>query len=562
MFILYSHLSYDIVAYIHCCNIGKKPIAIAGGKLSIDAMPSASCPSWTRLADVDGPGPIAIATEDLETAPQPPTATCPSMIVDEDFAGTLNEASATGVDWDGFCTHWDVNQCPTYGVETTGSDSYYSVSGRKSSHNSPRVSLPVSCLAADVPYLLSYTYRLRHDKETEFTPPYLKMVYQLASGGNLQWSNPTFVYPRGGTDQVPEGQWQTVEQVLTFPSDLADPSQVSEIYLYLADLSSTYADVTIDLDSFMLELAPASLYDTDGSQVCSSLIRNGAGGQANGHAYPFYAPNGILSTIIGASDGPPASPTLSYFRSTARNSKWAPLISQDVQYGGCASPGQVYELSFSYRTHSAEERYTHANIYADFENEPAKDNGLGIVECPPSSGDWVSCTGKFTVTEEQVGAGEDYSIDVDVADAKVDIVAERSAVDTLVVEDDSGVASCWAPGAEVLITSHTIRSDDAQTAKIASVDATGRISLDKPIYRPVTSADDANTATEIALLSRNVRFSAVEDVPNPLHGGHLIVFHTPMVAQKLGGVEIVAFGQQGNMGRYVSNISIARFCDI
>lgn len=35
-----------------------------------------------------------------------------------------------------------------------------------------------------------------------------------------------------------------------------------------------------------------------------------------------------------------------------------------------------------------------------------------------------------------------------------------------------------------------------------------------------------------------------------LHGGHLIIYHTPGVAQRLEGVEIRDFGQQGNLGRY------------
>jgi hypothetical protein len=32
-----------------------------------------------------------IAPGDLESAPQPPSDNCPSIIIDEDFAGTLNE---------------------------------------------------------------------------------------------------------------------------------------------------------------------------------------------------------------------------------------------------------------------------------------------------------------------------------------------------------------------------------------------------------------------------------------------------------------------------------------
>jgi hypothetical protein len=193
------------------------------------------------------------------------------------------------------------------------------------------------------------------------------------------------------------------------------------------------------------------------------------------------------------------------------------------------------------------------------------DGDMAIAECPPSTGEWVQCTCRFTLTEDQVASnlsinihltGDDYTPAVDFSGVKVDFVAERSAIDTLFVEDAASVTSCWGPGAEILITSHTIRYTDDQVVNIASVDSIlGKITLDRPIYRPITVADDSNTAVEVALLSRNVKFSAEDDdAVNPLHGGHVIVLHTPHVGQRLSGVEVDGFGQQGNMGRYVSSI--------
>ena len=49
-------------------------------------------------------------------------------------------------------------------------------------------------------------------------------------------------------------------------------------------------------------------------------------------------------------------------------------------------------------------------------------------------------------------------------------------------------------------------------------------------------------------------FEGAQDDPNQRHGAHLIILHTPGVIQKLEGVEFRNFGQQGNLGRYVSQL--------
>ena len=113
----------------------------------------------------------------------------------------------------------------------------------------------------------------------------------------------------------------------------------------------------------------------------------------------------------------------------------------------------------------------------------------------------------------------------------------------------------WGVGAEVLITSHTQRYDEEQVRTITNI--TGHtefgyvvVELDSSIWRPTTIKDNANYAVEVALLARNIVFEGAKDDPNELHGAHLIVFHTPLVEQKLDGVEFRNFGQQGNLGRY------------
>jgi len=101
--------------------------------------------------------------------------------------------------------------------------------------------------------------------------------------------------------------------------------------------------------------------------------------------------------------------------------------------------------------------------------------------------------------------------------------------------------------------------------RIIAIDsANGFITLDKGVNRlenTLLSQDEGedglNFAVEVASLSRNVKFTSEKDDPDPLVGGHLIVMHTPNVAQLLRGVEISNFGQQGNIGRYPIHLHVS-----
>jgi hypothetical protein len=88
-------------------------------------------------------------------------------------------------------------------------------------------------------------------------------------------------------------------------------------------------------------------------------------------------------------------------------------------------------------------------------------------------------------------------------------------------------------------------------AKIESVDSNGVITLEEPIFKPITLDEETHTGVEAALLSRNILFTAAEDDPvNPLHGGHFIIMHaTTPVVQHVVGIESHGFGQQGKLGK-------------
>jgi hypothetical protein len=117
----------------------------------------------------------------------------------------------------------------------------------------------------------------------------------------------------------------------------------------------------------------------------------------------------------------------------------------------------------------------------------------------------------------------------------------------------TSVIGKWAPGAEILITSHTINYNDQQVRKITNITSINGgvlLGLNMSINRPTTLKDSADFAVEVALLSRNIVFEGSPDPINALHGGHFMVFRTPSVLQVIEGVEFVRFGQQGNLGRY------------
>jgi hypothetical protein len=120
-------------------------------------------------------------------------------------------------------------------------------------------------------------------------------------------------------------------------------------------------------------------------------------------------------------------------------------------------------------------------------------------------------------------------------------------------------ANCWkATMGDVMLTNSNpnIKQEDNQKIlTLASVDVaegTVTVNLSKSqIGDPFSVKSEPMMAAEVASLNRPVKFTSVKD-NSGAHGGHLIIYHTPHVAQLLEGVEVRAFGQSGILGRYVS----------
>jgi len=192
---------------------------------------------------------------------------------------------------------------------------------------------------------------------------------------------------------------------------------------------------------------------------------------------------------------------------------------------------------------------------------------------PPIDGEWVTCDQIITLPEQITDAASasmvismsvhpSKSIDYD------DVTFAAVPTSHEIVVTDPKAAECWGarPSDEVLITNSkssggwsdqvvkTVRSVDATTGRISFAQTDG-FGGDDDGASPTSLDDDLRTASEVAWLSRPIVFEADGDGPSDgtydaLHGGHLIVLHTPHVAQHLEGVEIRNFGQQGILGRY------------
>lgn len=203
----------------------------------------------------------------------------------------------------------------------------------------------------------------------------------------------------------------------------------------------------------------------------------------------------------------------------------------------------------------------------------AKGNNVGYINAysdgvlimtlhPPSTGDWsvfkefvfpldILQEGSHTLRLDALGDNGVMTLDW------FELTTEEPES---ILHVGSEAASCWDSWgtSQVLLTPSSTRGGPhgAKTLTIKSIDVVmGTItveSFESNLNDPSTWENGLpELAAEVASLNRPVKFDSVED-ENDMHGGHLIVFHTPNVAQKLEGVEIGNFGQQGILGRYVS----------
>lgn len=139
---------------------------------------------------------------------------------------------------------------------------------------------------------------------------------------------------------------------------------------------------------------------------------------------------------------------------------------------------------------------------------------------------------------------------------KLHDVADVSGNQASSIVLEESIATTWAPGAEILVTSHTRMWNEHQVRRIVSMEVFQPgyviLRLDAPIVLPTTVVEHPVFASEVALLSRNIVMNSDD---SSLNGGHFEIRRTLSGPQRVVGIEIVGFGQPGIEGRYPVHVN-------
>jgi hypothetical protein len=181
-----------------------------------------------------------------------------------------------------------------------------------------------------------------------------------------------------------------------------------------------------------------------------------------------------------------------------------------------------------------------------------------VQNCPQISSDtgWTTCTADFTATAHLTSASWVQLLILFPLNAKNDAdfdnisvtfkAASQEGIDLL---DADNLNQCYTAGTEFMIPSDDLAFDSAQVSTLSAVQPLGKVQIHGDLTRVSTSIEDPDFSSEFAMLSRNIKLKGDEN--NDI-GPTFIILSTPLVAQKVKGVEFIGFGQEGILGRNVS----------
>lgn len=515
------------------CQIGFKPVIVAGGKLNIHGLP-VGCKTWVHLED------ILVDSAPALNAPttQPSNSTCSSSILlDESF-------STLPITWTG-----------GYGAfhQVTPEETFKVTMRQDSNLHSPTWDMREirCCLIPNTNYLFSARIKLSMQHM-----PVGSLTTCASSGENCIELYSTVktlssqIGTRGGyMTQIQSplyGVWFNFYATLQY-----EPNFLSQDIVYqILQIRGPEAGVDVEIDDVSFTLPP---HLSDQSNAClGNLVVNGDAEGHYIHPYPLTFQGGYLT--VEHENGN------SYFRQRGRRSNGDSII-YVFDHTNCLVEGVKYKVTAKIRIHSEFPKTTKIELRQFFKNNTTF--AKVIADCPIRSNDgWTTCEsrGIFPIGLSDVDVLKTHLefetfgeiADMDVDDITLEIIG--GSISSIVVQED-GVSDCWSSGAEILIASHTLDFQDGQVRKLLSPpvslgDGLVRLDLDSPIIPPTTKRQSKDFPVEVALLSRNIRLEAAADSDDSLFGAHLMVMQTPDVVQHLEGVEFRKFGQQGLLGRY------------
>lgn len=307
--------------------------------------------------------------------------------------------------------------------------------------------------------------------------------------------------------------------------------------------------------------------------ACTDLVSfNGDAESSSSSVDPFVqshiaAPVPIIET--DASDG-----NNKYFAIRNRRWYWDGLLLYSTPAVGCITNETTeWVVNFKYRMPNSVEGDV-AQVRVDYKrlSDGGWTEGLGgIPRCPNAasiSTGWVDCNLSFTLAIPPNSASEvrfGFWSSSDLSDLDFDDISISPAPTLDRVDVGIDATSCWNVGDSILLTSPDMHHEYSETFTIDSIEATSVLVVSPPLpayFQHGTEAADPNYAVEVARLTRSIVFEAEDDdaTNDRTHGGHLIVYHTPHIVQKIEGAELVNFGQQGTLGRYPIHFHMSGDC--
>ena len=528
------------------CDLGTRPFVVAGGKVTMRGLPSLDMPTFVPLLDLEASSSGWAVSADQYEKYQPPKEDCPEVLIDHDFTKPNGVFGATGG------SKW----------EWTGHS--LKVSTRRREDHGPTIDL------GEVQHCLQEGHRYILTAQILLTGGPDKGKTQCAKSGHECMS----LISKHRTVQIYGENHRTIRdyqivlwsetqshktrfgQVLTIAFDFAFGEIPTNIVSHSLELSGPSSEIDMELLQFTMRLPPPEAFP-DPQNVCGNLV------PANGHAellglspFPFQTNNPNTHIVVAEED------SNHYFSVTGRefalsgaslfeDDDWNDVgLSWELPWE-CLKPKTTFRVHVDVRVHSEKPVAMEWDIRSHAEKKNDRSEVYNkLVTCPPSQGDWVSCDGEYTVTEELVDGSSrfeilaetlgTFTVDYDVDNLSIEL--GEGPLDRLILP--STIRRQWVAGAEVLITSHTADWENHEVKEIARVEDHGEhvvVLLTSSIERPITQKENPQYATEIALLSRNIELQS---------GSHFSVWHTPGVTQIIQGIDLKYFGEEGIRDRY------------
>jgi len=542
----YPHSQNQASCGNNYCDAGKKPILVAGGTMDIQGLPE-NCPTWTKLHDIVADDSLLIPRF-YPTVPTPPP-NCARAVIDEKFDGSqIIFKSSLG--------------CMS-SIEIEDSNQYYRITERTRPWQGAFINVDTSlrdCMIVNQHYLVKARYRLSHEDQGSFSNCHtsgndcLALSIHTMNNGTMGWRT---LFETPSVAKSTDGNWTDFVAVVEFDETDFDTNSTYQV-IYFA---GPEAGVIVDIDDVFVSLPWEEQFPAVNNDTCKDLIINGDAEIDDKFVYPFKL-LGNLGAYVKVNTEEIDGVENQYFSITGRETGWSSIF-QNLLHD-CIVANSVYTFKLRVRVHSQEPSIVRIVLKTFSEEADEYDLNYSyeaIVKCPSVSiqTGWIWCESRFLFTEKHEESTDiEFQIIVennDIADIDYDdlsITLHSPPVNTFVLSKD--VFDCWGIGAQIVQTSHTLSHSDYNEVNITDikiVDDYAHVTIGNPVAKPTTEIDDSRFAVEVALLSRNIAMESNNDDPvNPLHGPHLMIIHTPNVAQNINGVDFRGFGQQGVSARY------------